>query len=91
VSRSVDRELVIQLLQDESLSFREIARRAKCSDWSVRSIASEFDGDRSSDDATSDPSSPLGCAIVAGIALLIVSGLCFASWRMPPRDGGGMK
>jgi DNA-binding Lrp family transcriptional regulator len=42
--KPVDRDLVERLLQDESLSFREIARRADCSDWSVRSIARDLAG-----------------------------------------------
>lgn len=42
---SVDRAFVEQLLEDQSLSYREIARRAGCSDWSVRAIARERSGD----------------------------------------------
>lgn len=45
MSGHVDRDLVEELLEDESLSLREIARRAGCSDWTVRRIARELCGD----------------------------------------------
>jgi hypothetical protein len=82
---SVDRELVKRLLQDETLSFREIARQAQCSDWSVRSIAREL--------ADSRPSEPLTLtqwAILAGVLVVVLGGICFASWRTPPLNGGPM-
>jgi hypothetical protein len=41
----VNRDLVTQLLADETLSYREIGRRAGCSDWTVRAIAREATGD----------------------------------------------
>jgi len=90
VSAPVDRELVERLLQDESLSFREIARRAKCSDWSVRSIASQLDSDNSGDTTPTEPLAPTEWWIFAGIVALIFGGLCFASWRTQPPDGGAM-
>lgn len=42
---SVDRPLVEQLLEDGSLSYNEVAKRAHCSAWSVRRIARELAGD----------------------------------------------
>ena len=42
---NVDRYLVERLLQDENLSYREVARRAGCSDWIVRRIARQLTGD----------------------------------------------
>jgi hypothetical protein len=89
VSAPVDRELVTRLLQDGSLSFREIARRANCSDWSVRSIARQLGGVSRSDDVQGEPMSATGCAVFAGIVLLI-GVLWFAGWRLPPSDGGAM-
>lgn len=90
---SVDRERVAQLLQDESLSFREIARRAHCSDFSVRSIARELASDYPADDDTmqSEPLTATEWWIFGGIVALIVGGVCFAAWRMPPLDGGPME
>ena len=41
----IDRELVARLLENETLSYREIAREAGCSDWSVRAIARNLAGD----------------------------------------------
>jgi hypothetical protein len=91
--RSVDRAYVAELLQDESLSFREVARRAHCSDFSVRAIARELASDYSADDETVE-SGPLTATewwIFAGIATLIFGSVCFAAWRMPPLDGGPME
>ena len=88
---AVDRALVLRLLLDESLSYREIARRANCSDWSVRSIAREVDADRFTDLA--EPCEPLTATqwwIVAGIGVLVVSGVCFVAWHMPPPADGTM-
>jgi hypothetical protein len=44
MSKPVNRALVEELLADESLSYKEIARQADCSDWSVRSIDRERSG-----------------------------------------------
>jgi hypothetical protein len=41
----VDRAHVERLLEDASLTYREVARRAGCSDWSVRAIERELAGD----------------------------------------------
>jgi hypothetical protein len=90
---SVDRELVEQLLQDESLSYREIARRANCSDFSVRTIAREL-AERESyyadDGNQAEPLTPRDGAILIGLIVLFIGGLCFAVWRMPPPNGGPM-
>jgi hypothetical protein len=90
---SVDRELVHRLLQDESLSYREIARRAHCSDFSVRSTAGELAPDYLGDGDTAErePLTATEGWIVAGIVALIFGGICYAAWRMPPLDGGPME
>lgn len=80
----VDRQLVQRLLQDESLSFREIARRANCSDWSVRSIARDLDGDHSRDTAPTEPLTLSGCAVGIGVAILVFGGLWLVAKRPPP-------
>jgi hypothetical protein len=82
--KQVNRVLVEELLRDDSLSFREIARRAKCSDWSVRSIASQLSGDHSSDTASTEPLTLSGCAVGIGIAVLILGGLWFVARQPPP-------
>lgn len=87
MSVSVDRDLVAHLLQDETLSFREIARRANCSDWSVRSIARSLEPD---DEGSSEPLTPGQWGILAGIVAVLIGAMCFAAWRMPPLDGGMM-
>jgi len=43
--KPVNHALVEQLLADETLSYKEIARRASCSDFSVRTIARKLSGD----------------------------------------------
>lgn len=45
MSGRVDHDLVEELLKDKTLSLREIGRRARCSDWTVRRIARELNGD----------------------------------------------
>jgi hypothetical protein len=42
---SADADRIRDLLADETLSFRAVAREVGCSDWTVRRIAREFDGD----------------------------------------------
>ena len=43
--KAVNHALVAELLADESLSYKEIARQASCSDFSVRTIARKLSGD----------------------------------------------
>jgi hypothetical protein len=88
MSSSVDRELVMRLLRDESLSFREIARRANCSDWSVRSIVREIDGDDSF--LETDPPALAQWVIGAVIFVVLMGAVCYALWRIPPSDCGAM-
>lgn len=90
---SVNRDFVANLLQDGSLSYREIARRANCSDWSVRAIAREMDAGYSgsaTDGASPDePLTALEWAIFGGIVILVFGGIWFAASRTP-LDGGSM-
>jgi hypothetical protein len=93
--RRVDRDLVEELLNDESLSFREIARQADCSDWTVRSIARDVAGDdrpmkhhapRVGDEA---PASVAVWPIVASV-VAVFAGVIWLVLRRPPLDGGPM-
>lgn len=89
--KRADHETVERLLQDESLSFREIARRANCSDWTVRSIARRQSGVESYDGLPEpEPLTAGEWAIVVGIGVLIVGGMCFLAWRMAPLDSESM-
>jgi hypothetical protein len=84
----VDRALVAELLADESLSYREIARRAQCSDWSVRSIARELaDGQSTVSHLQEESLTPGEWGIFAGITLVIFGVLWWASRWFPPPDG----
>ena len=87
MSVPVDRDLVAHLLQDETLSFREIARRAGCSDWSVRSIARSLEPYY---EGSAEPMTPGQWVVVGGIFALVLGAMCFAAWRNPPLDGGMM-
>jgi hypothetical protein len=89
--RPVNRAIVEELLADETLSYKEIARRASCSDFSVRTIARELSGDprpmktprgeRYVDEA--EPAEP--CELTTtekvigwGIVALLIAGFVFA-------------
>lgn len=91
--KPVDHALVEQLLADETLSYKEIARRASCSDFSVRTIARKLSGDdrpmktprvdRYADPAESQDVQPLTGAEMAigwGVAVLFFIGLVALSW-----------
>jgi hypothetical protein len=82
----VNHALVEELLDDPDLSYREIARRANCSDFSVRTIAREY---LARDDTTTEaePLTPRDWFIVAGIAVLFFGGIWFLGRRLPPPDG----
>jgi len=96
--KSVDRAFVQELLADETLSYKEIARRADCSDWSVRSIDRKRNGgppmkaSRARHDCAEstpeEPSRPLtgaDKAIAWSVIGLIVVGV-FALSRYARRD-----
>jgi hypothetical protein len=91
---SADRERIAELLEDETRSFRSIARELGVSDWLVRKTARDLYNDprpmrqrRSySDDAPPEEVSPVAGwlvfgSIIAAIALAIWSGL---RWTPPP-------
>lgn len=90
----VDRVLVEELLADGCLSYREIGRRAQCSDFAVRAIARQLSGDlrpmksarRSHDNE--EPLSASGWATIAGMAVVLL-GLLWWVARRPP-EGGAM-
>lgn len=82
----VNRALVEQLLDDPDLSYREIGRRANCSDFSVRSIAREYLAhDNTATDA--EPLTPRDWCIVTGIAVLFFGGIWLLGRSLPPPDG----
>lgn len=88
--KPVNRALVEELLLDEALSYREVARRAGCSDWSVRAIDRERSGGppmkaRSflSHGEPEEPSRQLTGAETAigwGIAIVFFVGFLALSW-----------
>ena len=88
---AVDRDLIERLLEDESLSFREIARQANCSDWTVRSVARDLAGDptpmkrQRSDRGDQESSGSAGWGVVLGIAALFGGLFWFATRRAPPQ------
>jgi hypothetical protein len=93
MQRSVNHDLVAQLLEDESLSYREIGRRAGCSDWTVRRIARELASDsrpmKFQSYENNENDEPLGFAgwgVLAGIASLFIGAVWLWKRGMPPPD-----
>ncbi len=85
MSASVDHALVERLLEDESLSYREIARRAGCSEWSIRSIARQACGNprpvkKARSRRSADDGPPVAAASLAwwGVPVLVVVGIGIA-------------
>ncbi len=92
--KPVDRALVERLLEDETISFREVSRRAGCSDWSVRAIARDLAGGdrRIKRDASGDDGEPIGLVgwlIFFGLVAIFGGVIWFAA-RRAPLDGGPM-
>lgn len=85
--KPVNRVLVEELLADEALSYREIARQAGCSDWSVRSVAREIDNVQSRDYAESDPLTVRDWGIFGAVVVAIFGGIWLLARRLPPMDG----
>lgn len=86
MSAPVDRELVLRLLQDDSLSFREIGRRANCSEWSVRSIARSLETETAPDEEVAEPTSR-DWLVLAGVVAAVFFGFWILGRGFPPRDG----
>lgn len=89
-----DRDRIIELLQDPTRSCRAISRQMGYSDWTIRKIARELDGDprpmRSARSSAHDPSeeiSTLGCWLIGGgfIALLAFA-IWAGAWQNPPQE-----
>jgi hypothetical protein len=87
--KAADRERIEQLLEDPSFSCRAIARETGYSDWTIRKIARELDGDsrpmrqrRShSDEVPPDEVSPVaGWLVFGGFVAAIVLAI-WAGWR----------
>lgn len=93
MSKPVDRDLVERLLEDESLTYREIARRSQCSDWTVRRIARQLGGDdgpmkhsrRIASVSEGETLGAGGWAMLIGIGVAFIAGI----WWLcrPPRGG----
>ena len=94
MSRPVDYALLDALLADESLSLRQCAERAGCSDWSARHRYRQLCGDdrpmktprvqrHGAAQENGEPSEPLSAAEAAiawGVAALFFIGLIAWSW-----------
>jgi hypothetical protein len=92
-----DRSRIEDLLEDQGRSFRSIADEVGCSDWTVRRIARELNGDPrpmkrggqaryEPTDASAEPFGLGGWLTVA----LIAGGIALAAWAgarwTPPMD-----
>jgi hypothetical protein len=92
--RPEDYDRIATMLQDGSLSYREIGRQTGVSDWTIRKIARELDGDprpmRSPHSEPSDSGTDEASALTGWIVFAVVVG-CFAimiwagaRWTPPP-------
>lgn len=88
----VDRERIAELLQDPSLSYRAIGRELGISDWTIRKIARELDGDsrpmrqrrtRSKETPPDEVSPVTGWLVFGGIVTFFVIAI-WAGTRWPP-------
>ena len=99
MSKHVNYDLLDDLLADESLSLRQCAERAGCSDWSARQRYRRLCGDdrpmkapardRYPEQRASQDDQPLTgaeAAIAWGIAILFFVGLVAVSWYVRRDD-----
>jgi len=88
--KRVDRERIEALLQDDTLSFRAIARESGCSDWSVRSIARQLSSDPRPMKDSSHQSAEGGVAgyIVVFVLIAIIGGMFWFTFRTAPPQSG---
>jgi hypothetical protein len=91
---SNDRERIAELLEDETRSFRSIGRELNVSDWLVRKIARELDGDprpmrqhrsRSQEPPAEEVSPLVGWLVLGGIVACVALAI-WAGSRMPPQS-----
>jgi hypothetical protein len=91
-----ERDYIEDLLQDETLSFREIGRRTGFSDFTIRAAARKVAGDprplkspRSRSDDSDDEGESLGLggwAVLAGITGLFIGAIWLWGRNMGPPD-----
>jgi hypothetical protein len=95
--KPVDRARIEELLQDEKISFRAVAREVGASDWSVRRIARELDDDprpmkqpRAERGGTcydtSDSSGPTGWIALASVVGFVALTIWASTRWMPPPE-----
>ena len=98
--KHVDYEFVERLLNDESLSFNQIADIAGCSSWSVRKFARELAGDSRPMKSGYTPVSQShyevaqpqdgSCWVIGAIIVAVVGAIWFGVRYTPPPEGGLM-
>jgi|GEM_PF-5060325 len=91
MSGPADRALIEQLLEDGSLSYREIGRRAGCSDWTVRSVARQLTCDvrpmkRGARRDNDESNGFVGWFVLVGIIGLFIGALWLGARGLPPSD-----
>jgi hypothetical protein len=82
--RPADRDRIAELLQDPSLSYRAIGRQLGISDWTIRRVARELDGDcrpmkqqRCRPEESIEEPSAFSSWLISGI---VAAGLALAIW-----------
>jgi hypothetical protein len=93
--KAADRQQIEQLLDDASFSCRAIARETGYSDWTIRKIARELDGDsrpmrqsrsHSNETPPDDVSPVAGWLVFGGFVAVILLATWAGSRGAPPPD-----
>lgn len=94
MKNSVDHSLVEHLLENETLSYREIAKRANCSDWSVRAIDRKLANDSrpmkrdryEREDDGGESLAIAGWLVLAGIVIALILALWMGMRGIQPPE-----
>lgn len=89
-----ERARIAELLRDDGLSYREIARRTGFSDFTIRAVARKLTGDdrpmkrsrHEREDESDGPLGFIGWATLAGIGGLFIGAVWLLGRWMPPPD-----
>jgi transposase-like protein len=90
-----ERDRIAELLQDPGLSYRAIGRELGLSDWTIRRVARELDGDptpmrsprsRSQEPQTEGAATLTSWLVIGGIVAVFVLAILAGTRRSPPES-----